>query len=297
MLLVLAAIGVVAVPAHAQEPSGLDTTIVVVNKQAPVGGIFKVTGRTSCDLTDVMLKYVRFDGTGDIDVQQAKTTRRSDGLYNYSLSYVVPSAARPGPARIFADQRCGNPDAAPSEDVNVTITKATLALLATPARAVGGSTITVTGDRCYGDADNRVTVRASGAISDTVSAPLSAQRFSATFKTPAGRTGSVTFSVSGPDCTGSKTATTQAQLVTSSQPTSTPPSTPPGTPPAVTDSPSTSAGPSLSATLSMTTPPSESGTATPKPSRGDLSGAAILLLALGALLGLSGWLAWQRRSA
>lgn len=286
-------VGAVGFPAQAQEPSGLDTTIAVANEQAPVGGIFKVTGRTSCELTDVMLKHVRFDGTADVDVQQVKTTRRSDGLFDYSISYVVPAEVRPGPARLFADERCGNPEAAPSEDVDVTITQATMTLRAAPGRVVGGSRVTVTGDRCYGDADGQVTVRASGAMSGTVSAPLTRQRFSATFTTPTGRTGAVTFTVSGPDCAGSKGATTRAALVPASRPTTPPPTTSPAPP--VTSAPSASTSRSVSPAPSVTATLSEKVAATPTSSRRGLPGAAIVLLALGVLLGLGGLLAWQRR--
>lgn len=234
------------------------TTITVHNKQAPVGGVFQVSGRTSCELTDVMLKFTRFNGSGDIAVQQTKTKPRSDGLFDYSIAYVVPADARPGGATLYADARCGDPNATPSDDVHVTITKAQIALTASPSRVPAGSNVTVTGHSCYGDDDGKVTVRAAGSMTSSATVSLSGHRFSASFVPPAGRTGVITFSVGGPDCSGSKAASMQVRLVGASRPTTAPPTT--TTAPSVTPvSPTATSGrPSPSPERSWLTPSASS---------------------------------------
>jgi hypothetical protein len=250
---VLASLGA---PASAE--GYLDATIEVANTQAPDGGTFHVTGRSSCTLTDVTLKYRRYDGEVDIATEQAKTKDRPDGRVDYTIDFIVPFNAQPGPGRLFADARCGDPNAAPSREVDVTIVKAAMTLRVDPLRAAPGSTLTVTGDRCYGDGDGRVTIRASGVLTAGRVATLTQQRFVATFRVPDAGAGSVSFSVAAPDCSGSSAGSARAVIVAvpSSSPTVTRSTAPLPRPTTTVPSAVSSRSPaSPSPTPNATTPP------------------------------------------
>lgn len=215
-----------------------DATIDTLSPtSAPDGGVLHVTGRTSCTETDVILRFYTYDGRESYEPQQARIVSHDrNGRAHYAIDYVIPAIARPGRGLIFAYPGCGNPDAYPSPEREVTITKAPMRLVATGAR-----TVTVAGTRCYGDADGKVTVRSSRG--SAVVAALKADRFTARFtRTP----GPVTFSVVAPDCTGSHPASVRVAGARSSSPGPSRSATPPATPSQAV-SPTASVRPSPSA--------------------------------------------------
>lgn len=276
-------------PAAAQSP--FDTTIKVTPTSAPDGGVFHVTGTTSCTQTDVTLTFTNYDGDFDYELQHARIVSQDrNGTTYYALDYVVPARAAPGAASMFADNRCGDPDAGASPAVDVTITKAPMRLTVT-----GSRTLTVTGTRCYGDADGKVTVRSSRG--PAVVASLKADRFTASFT---GTPGPVTFSVGAPDCRGSHPASVSARFAARSASPSPRPSrtSPPATPPATPSravSPTASVRPSPSAP--SPSPSSSPATGTADPPREPEATVPWLLYGLAAavLVGGTGAGVWRAR--
>lgn len=231
-----------APPAYAQQ--SLDTTMQLLNTEAPPGGVFRATGESSCTGTYVTLKFYRHDGQFDAVTRPARIVRtKPNGMYEYRIDLRVPSEARPGDGAMFADTDCGNPDAAPSDQQRVRIVPARLTL-----RLSGTSTLTVTGSGCYGDADGRVTVRSSRG--QAVVAALRGDRFAASFT---GTPGPVTFSVGAPDCPGSHPASVSGRFAAapsvspSPQPSRKSPSTTP---------PTASTSPAVTPTVSVRPSPS-----------------------------------------
>jgi hypothetical protein len=200
-------------PSHASA-GYLDTTIAVDETSAAVGGVFHVHGQSSCQLTDVALRAYNYDGEYKVTYEAATTTfDEGSRLYNYKIAYNVPYFTRPGDAALFADTRCGDPNAKASPDVAVKITTAAARLTLSPNPVEPGKRLQVQGTDCYGDADGVVhaTARSSNGIT-RLAADLKQQSFTAAYPVPVRATGKISVTTDASDCAGSTPARAEAAV-------------------------------------------------------------------------------------
>lgn len=258
------------------------TTLQVTPASRPDGGTFHGSGLTTCDQTEMYLEFYDYSGQfAYISVLvTAGTTRDSNGFFAYAASIKVPATAAPGRAAMFSGPECGDPNAEPSDKVQLSITKATESLRFSPTPAQPSEPLRLTGANCYGNSSGHVTIHFSGLRTDSVPAAVTGSAFELSLNAPA-TTGTLTASPDPSDCPGS--TATAATVNVQAPP---PPSTPPPTPPSATPTPAPSNLPSPNSSApepqpSLTTSPSPSPPQTITVARSSGSGARLPLIAIG----------------
>ena len=229
-------------PAHAVSSKGsfFDATLEVTPHQASDAGAFNVRGVTSCSNSVVMIVFKNYTGADDFEQYRPAFRSRADGRFDYSGSFPVPDRVRPGSAYLYTDQGCGEPDASPSPNVPVTISKVRGLLAFTRNRASASSVVRLSGDQCFGATGTRVTITFSGLRHEAVSAPLKGYSYSLEVVVPSSG-GTLTAITSDQDCRGSTQATASITVVTPATlpPATKPPKSPsrPSVPPTTTSTP------------------------------------------------------------
>jgi hypothetical protein len=276
---------------------GLDTELYVANTSARLGEIYNTYGSASCEQVSVTLTFTTYDGQRDFASRHANTVYdRSSGRYRFTLQYRAPDEAAPSNhASLFADTLCGNPDAAPSEQVPVRVLPAELRLHA-PTSVQQGQALTVVGTGCFGSETAKVVVRGDAASQWT--ARVIHHRFTVRGPAPSGQNGWLTVAVPDPSCPGSAKASERIRVLPASQgtmapafhatprPASTPPASPAVSPPAKAPT----SGPTASALAAS--PPSASSSS-PRHGVDTPRVAVAALIALFTAVGV--WLYIRRR--
>lgn len=153
VLLATPAVGVES-PSPSPAPDDRTTTLTVSPSAPAAREVLTLRGFSDCAILDGHLLFTRYDGGADNVVVRSAPGAAYDAKrekFPYVIRITVPTRARPGPAKVYAEPFCGPPEEYPaSPTLSVRIDRGELVASASPRRPVAGQRIRVRAATCDG---------------------------------------------------------------------------------------------------------------------------------------------------